>query len=93
MLRCEDPEHFQKFEDSIKILLTKGLSGAKFWYLFVQCIECNYVILVHHLPYCYDYVTSVHKKFKLFAYRYTYSSTEVQTTVLREDSNLDIEED
>ncbi|TEB30810.1 hypothetical protein FA13DRAFT_1791966 [Coprinellus micaceus] len=75
LLRREDPERFWQIEDEIEKLLTKGLAGAKFWDLFTQCAQCNYVMPAHHFPYYHECAAIVIRGYEVTAFTRSYRST------------------
>jgi hypothetical protein len=75
VLRREDPERFWQIEDDIETLLTKGLAGAKFWNLFTQCVQCNYVMPAHHFPYYHKCAAIVIRGYEVTAFTRSYRST------------------
>ncbi|KAJ3512235.1 hypothetical protein NMY22_g15392 [Coprinellus aureogranulatus] len=59
LLKREDPENYLKLQDMMKRLLVKGLPADQFWDLFVQCMDCRFVMPRQYFPYYHHCVVQV----------------------------------
>lgn len=59
VLKREDPERFLELQDMLKQLLLKGLPADSFWDMFVQCIDCRFVMPRQYFPYYHQCVVQV----------------------------------